>query len=429
VAPVPRTRPAALCAPPGPAPELTLDRAVDAVTRAALRPGPPGTVGLELEAHLVDLAVPGRRVTWPRILAVVDSLGPLPGGSRVTLEPGGQVELSGPPLPGVADAVAALRADRRDLAAALAADGLGLALLGTDPLRPPGRVHPGERYAAMEEHFAAVGCHGAGLAMMTSTASLQVNLEAGPEQGWGARVALAHQLGPVLIAVSACSPLLSGRPTGWRSSRQRVWGELDQARCGPLLGGRDPAGEWAAYALSAPVMLVRDDDGGAAPVLTRAAFADWVTGEADLGRRPTAADLDYHLTTLFPPIRPRGFLEIRYLDAAPEPWWPALAAVTATLLDDPVAADLAAEASAPAAGAWSLAAREGLGAPALRRAAVACLAAAVPAVPAALRAEVEALAELVGSGRSPGDAVRTAAERGGPLTALLSATETPEVPA
>src|SRR4051794_26438378 len=429
VAPVPRTRSAALCAPPGPAPELTLDRAVDTVTRAALRPGPPGTVGLELEAHLVDLAVPGRRVTWPRIRAVVDSLGPLPGGSRVTLEPGGQVELSGPPLPGVADAVAALRADRRDLAAALAADGLGLALLGTDPLRPPARVHPGERYAAMEEHFAAVGCHGAGLAMMTSTASLKVNDEAGPEQGWGARVALAHQLGPVLIAVSACSPLLSGRPTGWRSSRQRVWGELDQARCGPLLGGRNPAGEWAAYALSAPVMLVRDPvTGDAEPVRGPTAFADWVTGDARLGgRRPTTADPAYHLTTLFPPVRPGGFLEIRYLDAAPEPWWPALAAVTATLLDDPRAADLAAAASAPVAGAWDRAARLGLADPALHRAARACLAVAVPAVPAVLRPEVEALAGLVERGRSPGDDVLAAADAaddgGGPLAALLRATD------
>jgi glutamate--cysteine ligase len=262
--------------------------------------------------------------------------------------------------------------------------------------------------------------------MMTATASLQVNLEAGPEAGWAARVALAHQLGPVLIAVSACSPLLTGRRTGWRSSRQKVWGELDQARCGPLLGGREPAGEWAAYALSAPVMLVRDDDGGAVPVRTRTAFADWITGEADLGRRPTAEDLDYHLTTLFPPVRPRGFLEIRYLDAAPEPWWPALAAVTATLLDDPVAADRAAAVSAPVAGAWNRAARDGLADPALHRAATGCLAAAVDAVPAALRADVEALAALVERGRCPGDAVLAAADRGGPATALLSVTETPE---
>jgi glutamate--cysteine ligase len=403
-----------------------LDEAVDAVTAAALRPGPVGRVGLELEGHLVDLAGPGRRVTWPRIRAVLDALGPLPGGSRVTLEPGGQVELSGPPLAGVAAAVAALRADRAVLADALARDGLGLALLGTDPLRPPTRVHPGARYAAMEEHFTAAGCHEAGLAMMTSTASLQVNLDAGPAEGWSSRVRLAHQLGPVLIAVSACSPLLSGRPTGWRSTRQRIWGDLDQARCGPLLGGADPAGEWAAYALSAPVMLVRDDDGGATPVRSGAAFADWLTGEADLGRRPTRADLDYHLTTLFPPVRPRGFLEIRYLDAAPEPWWPALAAVAATLLDDPVAADRAAEAGEPVAGAWTRAARDGLADPALRRAATGCLTAAVDAVPEVLRPEVTALAELVAAGRSPGDAVLTAAQRGGPYAALLSATEQPE---
>jgi glutamate--cysteine ligase len=418
VAPVPRTCPAPL--------RSALDEAVDAVTAAALRPGPIGAVGLELEGHLVDLAGPGRRVTWPRIRAVLDGLGPLPGGSRVTLEPGGQVELSGPPLAGVAAAVAALRADRRVLADVLARDGLGLALLGADPLRPPVRVHPGARYAAMEEHFTAAGCRAAGVAMMTSTASLQVNLDAGPPEGWSARVALAHQLGPVLIAVSACSPLLSGRRTGWRSTRQRIWGDLDQARCGPLLGGADPAGEWAAYALSAPVMLVRDDDGGSVPVRTRAAFADWLTGEAHLGRRPTHADLDYHLTTLFPPVRLRGFLEIRYLDAAPEPWWPALAAVTATLLDDPVAAALAAEASAPVAGAWTRAARDGLADPALRLAAAGCLAAAVDAVPAVLRPEVIALAELVAAGRSPGDAVLTAAERGGPYAALLSGTENPE---
>jgi gamma-glutamylcysteine synthetase len=68
----------------------------------------------------------------------------------------------------------------------------------------------------MEEHFASVGCAEAGLAMMTSTASVQVNLEAGPAAGWSSRVALAHQLGPVLVAVSACSPLLAGRRTAWR---------------------------------------------------------------------------------------------------------------------------------------------------------------------------------------------------------------------
>ncbi|MGK5169663.1 ergothioneine biosynthesis glutamate--cysteine ligase EgtA, partial [Geodermatophilus sp. CPCC 205761] len=311
---------------------LDLETAAAQVAGAALRPGPVGAVGLELEAHLVDLADPATRVPWARIGRVVDALPALPGGSRVTLEPGGQVELSGPPLAGVVEAVAALRADRDALAAVLAAERLGVAPVGADPVRPPRRVSPQARYTAMEEHFAAVGCAEAGTAMMTGTASLQVNLEAGPRGGWSRRVALAHQLGPVLVAVSACSPLAAGRATGWASHRQQVWGEIDQARCGPLLGGADPAGEWAEYALSAPVMLVRDPTtGGAAPVRGRVPFGAWVTGAAPLGgRRPTAADLDYHLTTLFPPVRPRGYLEIRYLDAAPEPWWPALAAVTAT---------------------------------------------------------------------------------------------------
>jgi ergothioneine biosynthesis glutamate--cysteine ligase EgtA len=420
VAPLSRTSPAVL--------RTALDEAVEHVTRAALRASPPGRVGLELEGHLVDLDAPARRVPWPRVRSAVEGVGPLPGRSRLTVEPGGQLELSGPPAPDVADAVTAVRVDRAVLCAALAEAHLGLAPLGADPLRRPERVNPAERYSAMEEHFAAVGCADAGHAMMTSTASVQVNLEAGPAAGWSARVALAHQLGPVLVAVSACSPLLAGRRTGWRSSRQRVWGDVDQARCGPLLGGPDPAGEWAAYALSAPVMMVRDPaSGGAEPVRGRTAFADWVTGEAPLGgRRPTTEDLDYHLTTLFPPVRLRGFLEIRYLDAAPEPWWPALAAVTAALLDDPVAADRAAEASAPVAGAWDRAARRGLADDDLRAAARGCLDAAVDAVPAALRPEVEALAALVGAAGCPGDAVLADAARDGPAGALLNATDTPE---
>ena len=397
------------------------------VVAAALHPGAPGPVGLELEAHLVDLRDPAVRVPWARITGLVDRLGPLPGRSAVTLEPGGQVELSGPPHPDVTAAVAALRSDAAVLRTALARDGLGLAPLGADPLRPADRVSPGPRYRAMEDHFAAVGCTRAGAAMMTSTASLQVNLEAGAPGRWRERVALAHALGPVLVAVSASSPLLVGRETGWVSTRQQVWGDLDQARCGPLLGRGDPADEWADYALAAPVMLVRlTDAGGAEPVTGRVPFADWASGETLLGgRRPTPADLDYHLTTLFPPVRLRGFLEVRYLDAAPDPWWPALAAVTTTLLDDPVAADAAAAACEPVAGRWSDAARLGLADPALHAAARGCLAATLDRSPTALRAEVEALAALVDAGRSPADDVLDTARSSGPAAALLAACADP----
>ena len=401
---------------------LDLEEAVEHVTRSALRAGSTvGRVGLELEAHLVDLDAPRSRVPWPRVQAAVDSVATWPGGSRITVEPGGQLELSGPPATDVGAAVHALRADRAALATALAREGLGTALLGADPLRPPQRISPAPRYAAMERHFAAVGCAAAGLAMMSSTAALQVNLDAGPPDGWRDRVTLAHRLGPVLVAVSACSPLLAGRDTGWRSARQQTWGDLDQSRCGPLLGRHDPAEEWAAYALAAPVMLLRGADGGAEAVRTRASFAEWLTGAVPLGgRRPTTDDLDRHLTTLFPPVRLRGYLEIRYLDAAPEPWWPALAAVTTALLDDPAAADRAWAATAPVAGAWDRAARLGLTDDALRKAALTCLSAAAPAVPPDLLPEVEALTALVRQGRSPGDAVRAVAGSDDP-TALLEA--------
>jgi glutamate--cysteine ligase len=405
-----------------------LDAARAHVAATALRSTTPGPVGLELESHLVDLRAPAVRVPWRRVTAAVAALPTLPGNSRVTLEPGGQVEVSGPPLPDVTAAVSALRADTGVVRAGLRASGLGLATVGTDPCRPACRVSPGPRYVAMEQHFADVGCLPAGAAMMSSTASLQVNLEAGPASGWVARVALAHALGPVLVAVSACSPMLAGRETGWRSSRQHVWGEVDQARCGPLLGREPPAAEWAEYALAAPVMAVRDRSGGITAVRGRTSFAEWITGGGPGRRRPTSADLDYHLTTLFPPVRLRGFLEIRYLDAAPEPWWPALAAVTATLLDVPAAADAAAAATEPVAGAWDRAARQGLTDPALHAAAVACLEAAVSHAPAGLKREVTALAERVVRGSSPGDDLLRTARRRGAAGALHAATRHEEEP-
>jgi glutamate--cysteine ligase len=272
----------------------------------------------------------------------------------------------------------------------------------------------------MERHFAATGQARAGLEMMTSTCALQVNLQAGRRHQHAARVQQAHRLGPVLVALSASSAWLGGTRTGWRSSRQRVWGELDQRRCGPLRGGPDPAAEWAAYALSAPVMLVRDLEGGPVqPVPGRVPFSRWVTGEERLsGRRPTASDLDYHLTTLFPPTRLRGFLELRCLDAVPTRWWPGLVGLVTTLLDDPVAADAAAEAAEPVARSWSVAAHAGLADPAVARAAGRCAELAAAAAPPGLRPDVEAWADLATAGRVPGDDLDQRAAQAGPLRVL-----------
>ena len=134
------------------------------------------------------------------------------------------------------------------------------------------------------------------------------------------------------------------------------------------------------------------------PVTDWVPFADWADGRVLLGgRRPTAADLDYHLTTLFPPVRPRGFLEIRYLDSVPDAVWPAVVFTLATLLDDPAAADIAAEATEPVATAWDRAAQIGLGDRRLHEAADRCVQAAAERAPAEL---AESMQRLVAFGRA-----------------------------
>jgi glutamate--cysteine ligase len=382
----------------------------------ALRDTPGGQVGLELEFHLVDLHRPARRPGWPQVQALADGLPPMPSGSSVTVEPGGQLELSTPPRADVAAAVAALRADRAVLSAALAQAGFGSAPIGADPARPTRRISPGGRYVAMERHFAALGYAEPGRAMMTATAALQVNVDAGPADRWAQRLRHIRRLGPVLVAASACSPYLGGRASGWRSMRQQAWQGIDVRRSG-VVAGAEPTAAWASYALDAPVMLVRDGE-RSAPVTTRVPFATWLGGSAALGRPATVADLEYHLTTLFPPIRPRGYVEIRCLDALPDRYWPALAALTVTLIDDEVAADRAAEFCEPIRNSWASAARSGLADPALHRAVRGCVAIAAERCPAELRDAVAAYAELIESGRTPGDALRVRAEQAGPLAVL-----------
>ncbi|MBA0047632.1 ergothioneine biosynthesis glutamate--cysteine ligase EgtA [Mycobacteroides sp. LB1] len=389
------------------------DEAAAYIARQAFCDDEVGAVGLELESHSVDLAHPERRVQWRRLQEIAASIGPLPGASTITFEPGGAVELSGPPHPDVSAAITAMRADRQILAAAFGDAGVALAALGTDPLRAPERINPSARYGAMAKHFDAAGVGGPGAQMMTSTASLQVNLQSGRRSQWRDRFALAQRIGPTLVALSASSPMLAGQPTGWRNTRQRIWELLDPRRCGVVPIGDDPAESWARYALRAPVMLVRgnrDSKEGsgeqvtAEAVVTDVPFSAWVDGQVMVGdRRPTTEDLDYHLTTLFPPVRPRGWFELRYLDAAPDFWWPALAFTATAVLDHPAAADIAAEAVEPVDEAWETAARVGLDDGDLRTAACRLVAAACAVAPDELLPDLLDLLGRAEQGRCPAD--------------------------
>jgi glutamate--cysteine ligase len=120
-------------------------------------------------------------------------------------------------------------------------------------------------------------------------------------------------------------------------------------------------------------------------------------------RRPTQADLDYHLTTLFPPVRPRRWLEIRYLDSVPDAVWPAVVFTLVTLLDDPAAAEIAAEATESVATAWDRAAQIGLGDRRLTDAAARCVQVAAERAPAELEESMQQLVRSVEQGRCPAD--------------------------
>jgi glutamate--cysteine ligase len=406
---------------------LTVDAAYARSRGAALADSPVGTVGLEIETHLVKLSAVGDVVPWSTIEAILPELRASASASSVSIEPGGQVELSSAPETDIVSVVSVLRHDEQGVRLALADRGLGLAHAGADPLRPSRRVNPRPRYRAMEQHFGATGRAEPAAVMMNSTAALQVNLQAGPEADWPERVARAYRLGPTMLAISASSPWVHGRESGWKSARQRAWRGLDNRSCGPVPGcladspehdcGLDPASAWARYAMRAPVAFVRTGEHDVAAVGATVSFEQWASGSVRLGKRaPTAADLDTHLSTLFPPVRLRGYLEVRYLDMAAPRWWPAVAAVVTILMDDPVAADLATEATERTARRWTEAARDGLGDEQLASSARRCLAIAAQRAPAGLVPAVEDLAELVESSRCPGDLLAERLAKVGPLT-------------
>jgi len=411
---------------PAPTRSLTLAAVHDHVRRFCFTgdaAAPPGRVGVELELLTMAAADTRRRPSAAALHDVIDGLA-LPHDGRLTVEPGGQVELSSRPLAGAGAAIEAAAADLDALRSALLAAGVRSTALGLDPARPPERVVPGPRYDAMEAYFAGDG--GAGAAMMCGTASVQVNLDLGDEAAVARRWRLAHALGPVLVAVFANSPLAGGQPTGARSSRQQIWAALDRTRTAPAVSQLPPADAWVRYALDARVMLVRAGPSDFVPVRADLSFARWMTDGHELGF-PTADDFAYHLTTLFPPVRPKGWLELRMIDAVPDPWWRVAVAVTAALLDDPEASDLAERACRPVTGCWTEAAAAGLAHPGLASAAGTCFAATVDALPrlgvgpSTIAATEESAERYVRRRRCPGDDVLDAWRAGAVRQALTAA--------
>jgi glutamate--cysteine ligase len=358
--------------PAGPASEILHEvaHAEGYVASVCFKTGPPQRTGVELEWTVHHADDPVRPVAPAALTAALGPHAPpalhppsphlpLPAGGVVTIEPGGQLEISTPPARSLAALHRGTDADIAQLTGLLAGAGLVLGRSGIDQHRPPRPFLDTPRYAAMARAYDRRGPHGQ--IMMRSTAGLQVCLDAGEPAEVNARWAGLHALGPPLLAVFANARRLAGRDTGSASARMANWFRIDPSRTRPAWtptgGDPDPARAWARYAVHAELLCVPRRRGrwDAPPGVT---FADWIDGA--LPRPPTVADLDYHLGTLFPPVRPRGYLEVRYLDAQPPGEWLAPVAVFGALTSDAATLAEATELCAPAADRWVQAAHRGL---------------------------------------------------------------------
>lgn len=350
--------------------EVVSDRAVGEAYVASIcfKHGPPRRIGVELE-HTVHHRNDSARPVDPALLAA--ALGshaprtlredapakPLPAGSALSVEPGGQLEISSPPLGDLTALHAVVASDLDHITALLARHGLVLGGSASDADRQPTRILDTPRYAAMERRFGRRG--GDGIRMMCSTAAVQISLDAGEPHQHAGRWAALHAMGPPLLAMFANSRRLCGRDTGFASARWLAVMGTEPARTAAQPLSPDPAADWARRVMDTPLMVLRDDAGRwDAPA--RLTFAQWVERGGVATRPPTFADLDYHLTTLFTPVRPRGHLEVRYLDAQPPGQWLAPVALLAALLHDDAAVETVLDRCAPVLGAWERAARAGL---------------------------------------------------------------------
>ncbi|HEY8979508.1 MAG TPA: glutamate-cysteine ligase family protein [Streptomyces sp.] len=334
-----------------------------------------GRIGVELEWLVLLVDDPLRRA-GPEELAEVGRLvgESLPNGGLVSWEPGGQLELSGPPcasLHGCVDSAALDLAVLRERARAA-----GVRLLGAGlDRRPPVFAVALPRYQALKRYYAGLG--GAGDVLLCNTASVQVNVEAGDgSDGWRGRSRrwlIVNALGPLLMAVFANSPVLEAdgpHVSTALSGRQLLRLRTDRFRTEPLPSGGDPRAVWTRYALDTQVVAIRREDPG--PLLWEPAPAGltlrrWLRGAGP--RAVRADDVFRHLKSLVPPVRACGHLELRMLDAQSDDDWLVPVVVVASLLDDEITSDAVAAliggTAAPTRQDWIDAARHGLAAPGL----------------------------------------------------------------
>jgi len=266
--------------------------------------------------------------------------------ASVTLEPGGQFELSGAPLETLHETCGEVNTHLDQVREVAGELGVGFLGLGSDPkwARADIPVMPKGRYGIMRRYMPTKGRHG--LDMMLRSCTVQVNLDFESEADMVRKFRVSLALQPVATAIFANSPFTEGKPNGFLSFRSHVWTDTDPDRCGMLpFVFADGFGfeAYADYALDVPMYFVYRD--GAYVDAAGQSFRDFLDGRLPAlpGERPTLRDWEDHLTTLFPEVRMKQFLEMRGADGGPWGRLCALPALWVGLLYDAEALSAAAD--------------------------------------------------------------------------------------
>lgn len=256
-----------------------------------------------------------------------------PGG-EITLEPGGQIELSGRACETLHEAQVELDEHVREVTAVAEPLGIAFLSLGIQPFSRLEDIEwvPKKRYRIMAPYMEKVGTYGH--RMMKQTATVQVNLDYHSEADALKKMRISTGLAPVMNAIFANSAVCDGRPTGYLSFRGQIWTDTDDARCGMLpFVFSDQAGfeDYADWALDAPMYFVKR--GSDYHDLTGVPFRRfWKEGVGEL--RATVGDFALHLSTLFPETRLKTYIELRMADSQPPSSMLALSALSKGILYD-----------------------------------------------------------------------------------------------
>jgi glutamate--cysteine ligase len=259
------------------------------------------------------------------------------GGGAISIEPGGQFELSGAPLDTIHETCAELQAHFEALAPLSEKFGVSFLDLGMSPLwsREETPVMPKQRYAIMARYMPKVG--GLGLDMMFRTSTVQTNIDFASEADMVAKMRLALALQPMITALFANSPFTGGKPNGFLSMRSQIWTDTDPARTGMLPFVFEPGMGFESYvdfALDVPLYFVKRGD--VYHDVAGASFRDLLAGRLPAlpGEFATLSDWANHLSTLFPEVRLKRYMEMRGADVGPRGPIVALAALCAGLFYD-----------------------------------------------------------------------------------------------